>query len=440
MDLTEQQRIARAVLVWLKDVSTTMPEERRESLDVACQCLHEAFDPLPESELPLPSLVELFKSADKASKPSAPAAPFAAFSAFIDNLTSRNYFEKLSSDDPEYALRFERARKKFMSKFPTSGCPPAAAELPKLAEDEKNKGNQLLAEKKYNEAVVSYTKAIEMFPKAIYYGNRAAAHSFLGEHQKALDDSQEAIKLDPKYTKGYGRMAASYAFLGNWSQAAQCYEQALQLDPHNTTYLQGLADAEDKLEAASSNSQRHQHVHGPGCSHGHGHGHGHGQSPNSSGSSSQPTNQQWSFDGSAGGFDLNSLSSMFQNRDLLNNMMQSMGGSMNTSEFQNIANSFANNFNTNTDVTSSTEETAAASTEGTTVMDSEEMESDATGLPPNMMDEIQRMMGNPELMSSMLGAFGNILNPGANAGSNQQSDQPPSTSTFGHDISSDQPE
>jgi len=43
------------------------------------------------------------------------------------------------------------------------------------------KGNQKLSSKQYNEAVESYTKAINLNPEnAIYYANRAAALSHLG--------------------------------------------------------------------------------------------------------------------------------------------------------------------------------------------------------------------------------------------------------------------
>jgi small glutamine-rich tetratricopeptide repeat-containing protein alpha len=61
--------------------------------------------------------------------------------------------------------------------------------------------------KKYEEAIQSYTKAIELSPNnPIYYGNRAAAYSHLGQHVKAIEDCKRAIALDPKYAKAYSRL------------------------------------------------------------------------------------------------------------------------------------------------------------------------------------------------------------------------------------------
>ena len=35
---------------------------------------------------------------------------------------------------------------------------------------------------------------------------RAAAYSKMGDHQKAIEDCQKALSLDPNYGKAYGRM------------------------------------------------------------------------------------------------------------------------------------------------------------------------------------------------------------------------------------------
>jgi small glutamine-rich tetratricopeptide repeat-containing protein alpha len=50
-------------------------------------------------------------------------------------------------------------------------------------------------------------RAIELDGRnAVYFCNRAAAHSKLNQHQFAIDDCKKAITIDPLYSKAYGRM------------------------------------------------------------------------------------------------------------------------------------------------------------------------------------------------------------------------------------------
>lgn len=41
---------------------------------------------------------------------------------------------------------------------------------------------------------------------AVYYCNRAAAHSKLNNHREAIDDCKRALEIEPQYSKAYGRM------------------------------------------------------------------------------------------------------------------------------------------------------------------------------------------------------------------------------------------
>lgn len=54
------------------------------------------------------------------------------------------------------------------------------------------------------------SRAIELDGRnAVYYCNRAAAHSKLNQHQAAINDCKKAIVIDPSYSKAYGRMGYS---------------------------------------------------------------------------------------------------------------------------------------------------------------------------------------------------------------------------------------
>ena len=71
----------------------------------------------------------------------------------------------------------------------------------------KQKGNTLMSGKNYDEAIDTYTKAIDLDPtNPVYYSNRAAAYSSKGDHLSAVGDAGKAIKVDPSYVKAYHRL------------------------------------------------------------------------------------------------------------------------------------------------------------------------------------------------------------------------------------------
>lgn len=61
--------------------------------------------------------------------------------------------------------------------------------------------------KDYADAIVKYSLAIQLWPScASYYGNRAAAYSFVGQDDFAIEDCFAALRIDPGYSKAYGRL------------------------------------------------------------------------------------------------------------------------------------------------------------------------------------------------------------------------------------------
>lgn len=61
--------------------------------------------------------------------------------------------------------------------------------------------------KRYDEAIESYTKAVNADPtNPVYYSNRAAAFSSIEDHDSAIDDAKKAAELDPSFVKAYSRL------------------------------------------------------------------------------------------------------------------------------------------------------------------------------------------------------------------------------------------
>ena len=74
------------------------------------------------------------------------------------------------------------------------------------AKDWKDKGNALVKEKKYKEALDCYSKAIEIDTNdPILYSNRSAMHLNLFNYDQALIDAEKALSLKPDYGKAYLR-------------------------------------------------------------------------------------------------------------------------------------------------------------------------------------------------------------------------------------------
>ncbi|XP_015607455.1 small glutamine-rich tetratricopeptide repeat-containing protein alpha [Cephus cinctus] len=126
--------------------------------------------------------------------------------------------------------------------------PVASPEAKAEAERLKNEGNALIRAEKYHEALVNYTKAIQLDGhNAVYYCNRAAVHSKIGNPQQVIKDCQTALSIDPSYSKAYGRLGLAYSSLERHKEAKESYQKALELEPDNESYKINLQLAEEKL-------------------------------------------------------------------------------------------------------------------------------------------------------------------------------------------------
>ncbi|KAK3712660.1 hypothetical protein RRG08_058563 [Elysia crispata] len=111
---------------------------------------------------------------------------------------------------------------------------------PELSLEEKEKGNAAFKGGNYPEAIQHYTEAIKRNPEdAKIYSNRAACYTKLMEFALALKDSEDCIRLDPKFIKGFLRKGAILTAMKEPSKASYAYQKALDLDPNNSEALEG---------------------------------------------------------------------------------------------------------------------------------------------------------------------------------------------------------
>ncbi|KAL4399035.1 Small glutamine-rich tetratricopeptide repeat-containing protein 2 [Malassezia pachydermatis] len=121
------------------------------------------------------------------------------------------------------------------------------------AENLKNEGNKFMSSKDYGAALDSYTKAIEINPNSpVFYSNRAAAYSQIGQHDEAIADAKKASEIDPKFGKAYSRLGHALFASGRFAEAAEAYEKGVEVDPSNKLMKSGLEASKAKMKDSGS--------------------------------------------------------------------------------------------------------------------------------------------------------------------------------------------
>lgn len=127
-----------------------------------------------------------------------------------------------------------------------------SAEDKTKAEALKAEGNKAIGAKDYDTAVAKYTEAIALDPyNVVYYSNRAAAYTSSNQLQKAVEDAEKAIELDPSFTKAYSRLGLAQYNLGNSVAAMKAYEKGIAAEGANASEAMksGYETAKKRAEA-----------------------------------------------------------------------------------------------------------------------------------------------------------------------------------------------
>ncbi|MDE0316254.1 MAG: trypsin-like peptidase domain-containing protein [Candidatus Poribacteria bacterium] len=106
-----------------------------------------------------------------------------------------------------------------------------------LGQLETEQGNEPNAHRLYQEAISDGDSALELETKdskskAAYYHTRGAAKAGLGDHDGAIDDFTESIRLRPKKARYYHDRGLSNEAIGQHEAAEADFAKAKELDPN----------------------------------------------------------------------------------------------------------------------------------------------------------------------------------------------------------------
>ncbi|KAJ3994958.1 putative stress-induced protein STI1 [Lentinula boryana] len=214
----KQQRLVLSIIEFLNQsiADGTVKTDDKESLEVAVQCIGEAFgvDPSDDEQFVRLSV-----------------KPATLQSIFDVYLKTKEKVDGGSRSQPSSSL--------------PQG--PSAEDKAK-AEKLKQSGNSLMSAKKYDEAIEAYSQAISLNSgNPIYYSNRAAAYSSKGDHLSAVGDAELALAADPKFVKAYHRLGHAQYCLSDYKASADAFERGLKLDPSNAGLKSGLQNAKSRI-------------------------------------------------------------------------------------------------------------------------------------------------------------------------------------------------
>jgi lipoprotein NlpI len=113
-----------------------------------------------------------------------------------------------------------------------------------LAVTFNNRGNAYQSKGEYQRAIQDYDEAIRIDPEAaLTFNNRGSAFQHMGNYDRAIQDYDQAIRLDGGFALSYNNRGRAHHLKEDYAQAIKDYGEAIDIDPDYPLafYNRGLA-------------------------------------------------------------------------------------------------------------------------------------------------------------------------------------------------------
>jgi len=99
----------------------------------------------------------------------------------------------------------------------------------------------------WKDSITLFDDALSKAPVPLLYSNRGAVYDNRGEHERAVADFTEVVRLEPRYPNGYRNLGVALRKLGKEADAAAAFTNGLATYPGDEAMRLGRAAANAKL-------------------------------------------------------------------------------------------------------------------------------------------------------------------------------------------------
>jgi len=100
----------------------------------------------------------------------------------------------------------------------------------------------------HERAIQDYDAALRLDPNHIQaYSNRGNRYADLGQHERAIQDYDDALRLDPNFAQAYSNRGNHYGSLGQHEQAIEDFDAAIRLDPNDAKAYYNRGNSYERL-------------------------------------------------------------------------------------------------------------------------------------------------------------------------------------------------